>query len=362
MTRAILFGAFGILVSGVIAAMPVTAHSASAADGVPWENRQYPGANRGIEGIHVRGHHVQLGLIGETARSLDGGETWTLGVLDTPTIVNGFCWAGSRMYAATEWNRVMYSDDSGLAWKRYSKEGMEPTAFKEVFANHTYLFAKSYEGLYRVPLGGSVWQRLDLGGTGLGGFWGFIVLGEALIATKNRQIHLSYDHGVTWTRPPSGLTDSLAIRAGPILSGSLVYAADSASVLVSRDSGITWTRSFPGIPDGSHIRSIAAHGDQVFVHAHPYYLPVFRSTDQGRTWNPFGTGLPIGTTIYYLAANEDFLYTFTPGGRGYWRIPIATPTSLVPRAPAQRRATRTWKSGIGREYSLLGRWVRVHAR
>ena len=358
MPRSSLFGSLVILVAGGIAVLAAAAHSASAAEDVKWEHRPYPGVNRGINGILVTGNHVQLGMIGEAARSLDGGETWQLSVLDTPTIVNGFCWARNRMYASSDFRAgILYSDDSGLTWKRYSQEGLTTTSFEKVFADDTYLFAKSWEGLFRVPLGGSVWTRLDSGKNGVAGFWDFAVLGRIIMGTKEKQIHLSYDHGDSWVRPPPGILDSLPIKAGPIRNGSWVYAADSSSVLVSKDSGITWTRSFTGIPFGVRIRDIAAHGDQVFVTTNDYSPQVYRSTDQGRTWNPFASGLPPGMVLYGIAANDAFLYTYSTLP-GYWRIPITAPTSLVPRAPAQRRATRTWKSGIASGYSLLGRWVR----
>jgi photosystem II stability/assembly factor-like uncharacterized protein len=235
-------------------------------------------------------------------RTLDSGETWTgiktglnsIGVL-------GFAFdlaQPSVMYAATQAEGVLRSEDGGTTWMSASDNRLRSPVYALAVASGSpgAVYAGTQSGVYR-----------------------------------------SYDRGQTWT----DLQIPLPISSLALADDGTLYAGSFSSsiyrgVVSSRDGGNTWD----GTSVGGDVHSLAVSGATVYAATDQ---GLFTSSN-GQDWSSIGGTLPFATVVAVdptdpaVAYAGTFTGLFKTTSRGTEWSPIAdlagTPISAVAIAPS----------------------------
>lgn len=214
---------------------------------------------------------------------------------------------------------VLAAPDARGPWSRLG-EGLEGREVLSIDTYGAFVLAGTDDGLFvwrRTP---GAWTRVP---TVVGGAEthprvnDVAALSEKtwLLATA-RGLLRSADGGVTWKRPPTGLTGSVNALTSSPKDPRVVLAATALGFQRSADGGETWTVS-GGRLDGAdpHRLLFSPANDRVVFAATSRGL--FRSTDAGANWSRHAGGVPF-TDITGLAADAlgRTLYAsdFTTGG------------------------------------------------
>ncbi len=200
--------------------------------------------------------------------SSDGGASWSTAALpvgiDSATIVDLEILASGAAFAATEYNGLWKSTDSGATWSAYSG----------------FSAPGNFWGAELCPdpnLPDRIWA-----GFGANAFF------------VDQNIWLSDDSGVTWSnRSPAGTLswkDAGAIAVDPSDSNQVVALLEQDTVVVSMDAGLTWSIASVA----SDLQDVAHDGSRILVAGSseaPAGQPspglgsgLFASSDGGATW------------------------------------------------------------------------------
>ncbi|MBM3265295.1 MAG: glycosyl hydrolase, partial [candidate division Zixibacteria bacterium] len=200
--------------------------------------------------------------------------------------------------------------------------------------------------------------------------------GELWAGTDDGLLHITRDHGKTWTAitPPSLPEWSLIhkIDLSPHTPGKAYVAAtrykldDYRPYLYStQDYGKTWrtlSGTFPESEITRVVREDPARAGLLYVGTE---TGLYFSTDDGGAWQRMESNLPI-VPIYDMMIRDNALIVATHG-RSFWALDdlsplrsldetaLAAPAHLFPPHPAYRRwinATESWFHTPGRQYSI----------
>ena len=258
-------------------------------------------------------------------QSYDNGTSWNIsGLLAVSTALISH---GPHLFAATEYDGVYVSTDSGASWSRANNrlpEDTSVTAFASIgnaiFAGTggTGIFLWNDTGIINTKL---LWNRMDFPSSNISAF----LAADSLFYTASSDgIFLSTNLGTDWSARNMGMPNSqievigigdtnwyvetgggpfvtsvnkenwrmpitfpsftsfVAVPFGVIEDIIVVEAENAASGFISRttDNGMSWTGTSVGCP----ITSLAVVGNGLII-AGSDSSGIFLSTDNGYSWN-----------------------------------------------------------------------------
>jgi photosystem II stability/assembly factor-like uncharacterized protein len=210
----------------------------------------------------------------EWGRSLDGGETWSVGTIDigsTDLAIGDICainattaYIAAFPNAAGVTGGVWITTDSGATWQRQSSASYNTPV--DSFTNIVHFWdtqkgltmgdpAGGYFEIYTTTNGGANWTRVPQANipANLAGEYGythnFEVYNNVLwFQTNKGRLYKSTDYGLTWTVNATPLTDWSG-DAG----GGLAMKDENNGIIVARDfrffrtadGGVNWTPEVP---------------------------------------------------------------------------------------------------------------------
>lgn len=223
------------------------------------------------------------------SRTIDGGATWTPGIVTVPDATN-FNWSN------------LWAISSTTAW----------AAFYDA-SNATG------GGIFKTTDAGSTWTQQGVGSifnkTGSFAnvvyFWdtnnGFCMGDPAGPGTSYYEIYTTTDGGTTWTRTPSanipaklsgteyGIVNNYCVNGNTVWFGTT-----EGRIYKSTDKGLNWTVAVVTSNNTEAIADVAfrtaTEGLAVVVDAGGTVITYYRSTDGGSTWTNF---TPASGTFYY---------------------------------------------------------------
>ncbi len=269
---------------------------------------------------------------GEVARSLDGGDSWTVssnglsgaGVYDQfPDPVN----AGVVYALAT--NRLFKSIDDGLNWTEVTG-AMTLTVIEDIQINPAdtqVLYATGWEGVYKSDDGGASWTQQTNGLPPPNGS-GYIFAGSAAIDPLNPNIvyvmvsndglYKSMDGGAAWARVSTNLPSDFFTKllVNPNDTDQLILATGNNDVIVSNDGGATWG-DLVNIGLGDYtVQDMAFDPDNpIRLFAGVFLRGVYVTNDGAFSWTESSAGFRNQTveSVAYDRINQR-IYTGTSGG------------------------------------------------
>jgi photosystem II stability/assembly factor-like uncharacterized protein len=204
--------------------------------------------------------------------STDSGTSWKLSSLNRkgPEAVLGLASIDdARLFAASDWDNLVYSDDFGSTWYLASTN-IGTSHFHNVKTVGNLVFAQGEGdvefnhtgGVVRSSDEGNSWQRValqnnvvDYGGIG----------DRFFFSGGDSSFYESDDNGLTWKARPEALPDSVGFAC--FLSyKSIIFAGSYPGVYLSVDTGITWVSKEDGLPSAAQgIVSLAIHDNYLFA-------------------------------------------------------------------------------------------------
>ncbi|MFN8360607.1 MAG: T9SS type A sorting domain-containing protein [Candidatus Kapaibacterium sp.] len=162
-------------------------------------------------------------------RSIDNGNTWTeiRSLSNLGISVNQLLKVGNTLYAATDNNGLLWSDDFGFSWvqaRLKSQNSKEVKSIKLMFASGSTIITK----------------------------------------TANGENFRSTDNGETWTELVLSEVKKYEILVFAGSDSTIVVGTDSGGVFRSVDNGVTWAEYNTGLTT-LNIRSMAIHENNLFV-------------------------------------------------------------------------------------------------
>ncbi|MCB9420430.1 MAG: hypothetical protein H6667_11540 [Ardenticatenaceae bacterium] len=253
-----------------------------------------------------------LSIGGSIYRTTDGGATWTYvygtdyvsSLAISPDFAND-----QTIIAGTNEQAARISTDGGDTW---SKLGEWPfsisdrgaalyVALPPDYPADGTVFAGGYKGLWRLPVGETMWQSIDLG--------------------------LAESYGVTAVTLSPAYTSDQTILVIASWSDPVTYE-NYASPYLSTDGGATWTPGNIGLPD-SGLTDIAL--SPYFAIDHTVYgltgTELYRSRDGGLSWTMIGAA-PGQPTFHDLQVNRQGT-VFVSTSRGIWQYDTAALDILI---------------------------------
>jgi len=189
------------------------------------------------------GNIIFYGSINGVCNSTDSGITWKKEA-GSPGAVLGLASIEGRLFAASDWDDLEFSDDLGRTWHVPFFGFNLSSHFHNVTVLGNLIFAQS-EGDVRFNTTGGVIRSSDDGNT-----WQHVALVNNVVAYGGIGTHYyftggdsgfyaSSDYGQTWTGRTGVLPDSGAF--GCFLSySSFIIGGSSIGLFISTDSGNTW--------------------------------------------------------------------------------------------------------------------------
>lgn len=225
------------------------------------------------------------GGVGMLFRTTDGGATWTevpeFRTLLSETSAIGELYAtieGRKtvFWACTRFDGVLRSTDGGNTWEKLDAGLVgEGRRVRELVRFGDDLYAGTHAGMYRLPLGTSVWQQLAFPS-------GLIVFSltttrDAIVAGTGNGLYSSTD-GINWERLPNFPN---TVVYDVVSTGRLLVSATDIGLWVG--AGDTWQQStLNGSPYGA-VSYALANTDKAprTIYAGTQNDWVLRSDDEG---------------------------------------------------------------------------------
>jgi photosystem II stability/assembly factor-like uncharacterized protein len=248
--------------------------------------------------------------------SADGTETWGFSSIDPPisygsvsTIVldpeepdniyagYGASWAGDQGGTAR-------STDGGSTWS-YSNSGLPfevipyTIGISRIENRPTWLFMATNRGVYLSDNLGDDWSLVQ------GGLPGQFYCPTILAATYNETLFKTTDRGTNWNEISLPTINSATELVCDPVNPDIVYASFNLGegVYKSTSGGYDWFDITTNIPGGDFflVSGVAVNPlntDNIFVFSHGQ--GVFISSDAGNSWNNFSNGLDPGFGYAYI--------------------------------------------------------------
>jgi photosystem II stability/assembly factor-like uncharacterized protein len=242
-------------------------------DGLNWKPtflRDSDGA--GAEFASIGNAFFNAGLQG-VYRSDDSGLSWyraDLGsTLGDPGGNTGLAVLGTRLFCASDWDGLLYSDNLGYTWY-LALTNIGTSAFHNVQNVNGIIFAQG-EGDVKFNHTGGVVRSSDRGNT-----WQLVALQNNVLSYGgigdrvffpggDSSFYESDDAGLTWMARPEVLPDSDAFACF-LTYNDIILGGCYLGLYVSLDSGTTWILKNDGIPSTAQgIVSLAIHDNYLFA-------------------------------------------------------------------------------------------------
>jgi photosystem II stability/assembly factor-like uncharacterized protein len=248
-------------------------------------------------GVVYVGYWEVYGSGGGVARSVDGGQTFTMSKGIDGESVRALALAPSnpKLIAAGTLDGVFLSRDGGREWTRITPEGhpdlrnVESLAFDPTDAQVIYV------GTWHLA-----WKTLDGGATWTPVRRGMIDDSHVMTLTVDRRdprtihatactgIYRSTDGGLRWTKLGGIPYSSRRTRAfcQSANNENLLLAGTTEGLWISENRGRTW---WPGTPKDLVVNSLLVQPDGTLILG-TEEMGILRSSDRGRTWITSNTG------------------------------------------------------------------------
>jgi photosystem II stability/assembly factor-like uncharacterized protein len=252
-------------------------------------------------------------------RSLDGGNTWSNGIINLGASsadlgigsIQGIsattAYVAAFPNSATVQGGIFKTTDSGATWVKQTSAAFNTGI--DSFANFVYFWdantgvcqgdpAGGYFEIYTTTNGGTNWTRVPSGNipARLEGEYGYVhnydVVGNTIwFGTNKGRIYKSLDQGLNWSVAQSPIADF----GSAAISGNYSFRNQDEGLLISSnweqfrtlDGGVTWTAEFPDGIRNFNVDYVPGV-DNFVVTTGEDNLDVIRgssySTDGGLTW------------------------------------------------------------------------------
>lgn len=302
--------------------------------------------NISVAGLAFDPQNAQIALAGDGGvgylfRSTDGGGAWQeiadFRPLLSETSAIGEIYATvenrkSVFYVCTRFDGVFRSLDGGVTWTQLDA-GLVGDArrVREVVSYDGFLYAGTHDGLYRLPEGGAVWQRVNTFPAGNIVF-SLTTDGTSLFAGTGQGVYLS-DDGDAWTRAANFPN---TIVYDMVSSGRLLVAGTETGLWTG--AGDSWQQAtLNGVAFAGLTYAVAntARAPRT-IYAGTATDWVLRSDDEGVTFNAVATMPVLDVRAALATATPTFTPTPTPTDTATpTNTPTETPTSTPSPTPTE---------------------------
>ncbi len=172
-------------------------------------------------------------------------------------------------------------------------------------SNGNFLFAGTFEGLFRSSDDGKTWEALTTLSISAS-VYSVIANGSEIFAGSDSSVYRSSDNGMTWSQCMDSLFGILSLAM--LSDQSIVAGTDGDGILLSTNDGVDW--SFAGAAS-SEVISIASTQGHYFAATTSGF---FASSDSGRTWDTVHTGFGDGSIVAAVCAYDSSLFAGTENG------------------------------------------------
>ena len=331
-----------VLVGTINAPDPVPVYLYRSTDGaVTWAAAgQGMIPNISISGIAVDPKNPNLVLAGDGGfgnmfRSRDGGATWeelpAFKALLAENAAIGELYAveeagTSVFYASTRYEGVFRSPNGGDIWQKLDGGLVgEARRVREVVLAKGILYAGTHAGLYRLLPSSSTWEFVPgLPDTLI--VWSLWTLGDTIYAGTGQGLYTSQD-GLTWTPSPNF---PATIVYDVIDTGTRIVAATDVGLWIGL--GDVWQQSLlNGTPYGGVVKAVANTPKAPrTIYAATDLDWVIRSDDEGVNFFPATAMPPLDVRAALATPTPTPTNTATPTNTP---IPTATPTETPTPTP-----------------------------
>lgn len=215
----------------------------------------------------------------------------------------------SRLFAGTNGDGILYSDDNGIHWYSSGNVGLTNGVVNCFIQFGADLYAGTNGGVFRSTNLGASWFAVN---TGIFGSTVrvFLAYDNALLAGANGGIFKTTDSGASWTYIGYGIASS-DIYGLISLNGALYAGTYGGGVFKSTDGGNSWASSNVGLIN-QNIVSLYNVGSTLYVGTvGASYNGVHKSTNFGASWDLAGLqNLP----VYCLKQYSSILLAGTGAG------------------------------------------------
>jgi photosystem II stability/assembly factor-like uncharacterized protein len=323
---------------------------------------------------------IYVPSLGEVFKSLDGGETWTIGTSGLPVNLDQAAGQGgthvlvvdprnSDVTYMASFSGIFKSTDGGMTWSPRN-DGLtdlsiwalviDPITPDILYATTSYRLAPTTALVYK--------------STDAGQHWGLVLPDQPrerarqpiltvdprtpttlYLAGFRRGLLRTTDGGATWTQEAemtfSSPVTTLAIAPG---SPNTIYVGlEDKSAAITTDGGKSWnmlTVPFPASPFTNYLVSLAVDSaDWRTVYAGTILNGVLRSTDAGAHWSDFSVGLDSELrnvwSLQFTQNGPKVLYASTLGGLFKWEF-----TSSTDMDPPSCVLTKVGTNNAGQKY------------
>ncbi len=278
-----------------------------------WQNPKPQGDDLNDVIVPATGEVIAVGKAGVCMKSNDGGETWTVKHIDSPTNREikaiTFINATTGFVCGTD-GLVMKTEDAGDSWSPVDPGGVTESFYDlEFFDADTGYVVGAHGAIVKTTDGGANWNLSTAGGTNYSveiRDASTIFVGSSS-STLGRLL-VSKDYGTTWTNvtdSASGLGSSVyAIRfldanVGYLISIGLWKTTNGGDNWVPKSTGLDGILYDVKCYDANTVYTLGQRGI------------VFKSTDAGESWN--GTTV---TTEYLRSISFDGSNLIVSGDNG----------------------------------------------
>ena len=287
----------------------------SSPDGVTWTQLPSFDQSRVAGFASGNGRHVQLGVLGSVAVSLDG-ESWQLGNLGVYEPANSITFGQGLFVVGTEASSdsvsrqsKIFTSPDGFVWtERFS------TPLGKIFAgrvgNGTFAAVFHDDNFGRVlrSTDGITWSmqgNLPVESISLFGF----ANGLFFVGGETGELYTSPD-AITWTKRPTG--HGTALYTIHYANSLYVAAGEGGNIYTSSDL-VTWTRRQSGTT--TVLSEIAyANGTWVVVSDFETTPAVILTSPDTITWTPRVTNVGDATSFQALATDGNVMVAVGVGG------------------------------------------------
>ncbi len=259
---------------------------------------------------------VGPGNFGVLYRTTNNGASWS--TINIPNVLwlfnmNGKLLCGTLGPANSKFV-LLQSLDKGITWNQIPVN--IPISRIEFMAeNNGYLFAFTYEGIYRSSDEGNSWTIASKG-LNFNTINAFLFKDKILYSGTSNGVYRSTDLGINWTPLNSGLKD-LTVKTIATDGNNLYLATRGSGVYRSMNNGENWTQINKGLPTtlvntiyDTEINTIYA-STRGTLFAGTYGNGIYRSVDNGENWLPINSGLNTQIPVNSIIEKDNLLFAGT---------------------------------------------------
>jgi photosystem II stability/assembly factor-like uncharacterized protein len=224
--------------------------------------------------------------------------------LNTGIVKNFYCLMvkDSIVFAGTDSNGVLRSEDNGETWKICNNGLPTVTWVHNLVSNQKRIFLASFDGLYSSKDNGDSWNKIDLG-EGEHRIWSLYANGSTVLAGGYPGgVYVSTDSGTTWSE--IGFEDtSMNYVQSVAMFGSKIFAGQFMKGLYRAPlNGQSWTKLQVDTMKSPTFLCLLSKGPALYASGQGIY----RSTDSGRTWSSLGSSKMSGSWEIELNGKQLF--------------------------------------------------------